>query len=47
MLTDMGIHTGVDLDRLLDAARLVERLVGHAVPSRVSKAGPRWKVGTG
>jgi hydroxymethylglutaryl-CoA lyase len=46
MLTDMGIETGVDLDRVLDAARLVETLVGHPLPSRVSKAGPRWKVGT-
>jgi hydroxymethylglutaryl-CoA lyase len=46
MLTDMGIETGVDLDRVLEAARLVETLVGHPVPSRVSKAGPRWKAGT-
>jgi hydroxymethylglutaryl-CoA lyase len=46
MLMDMGIETGVDLDRALDAARLVETLVGHPVPSRVSKAGPRWKAGT-
>jgi hydroxymethylglutaryl-CoA lyase len=46
MLTDMGIQTGVDLDRLLDAAHLVETLVGHPVPSQVSKAGPRWKVGS-
>jgi hydroxymethylglutaryl-CoA lyase len=45
MLTDMGIETGVDLDRVLEAARLVETLVGHPVPSRVSKAGPRWKAG--
>jgi hydroxymethylglutaryl-CoA lyase len=46
MLTDMGIETGVDLDRVLEAARLVEALVGHPLPSRVSKVGPRWKVGT-
>jgi hydroxymethylglutaryl-CoA lyase len=47
MLEDMGIQTGVDLDRVLDAARLVEALVGHPIPSRVSKAGPRWKQGVG
>ena len=42
MLEDMGIQTGVDLDGLLDAAHLVEALVGHPIPSRVAKAGPRW-----
>jgi hydroxymethylglutaryl-CoA lyase len=46
MLGDMGIQTGVDLDGLLDAARLVEALVGHPIPSRVSKAGPRWSSAT-
>jgi hydroxymethylglutaryl-CoA lyase len=47
MLADMGIETGVGLDRLLDASHLVESLVGHSVASQVSKAGPRWKVGSG
>ncbi len=45
MLTDMGIETGIDLDRVLEAARLVEQLLGHPVASQVSKAGPRWAVG--
>ena len=40
MLADMGIHTGVVLDRVLGAAALVESLVGHPVASRVSRAGP-------
>jgi hydroxymethylglutaryl-CoA lyase len=44
MLTDMGVDTGVDLDRLLEAARLAESLVGHPLASQVSKAGPRWAV---
>jgi hydroxymethylglutaryl-CoA lyase len=44
MLTDMGIDTGVDLDALLDAARLAEKLVGRPLPGQVSKAGPRWSV---
>jgi hydroxymethylglutaryl-CoA lyase len=42
MLTDMGIETGVDLAKLLEAARLAEHLVGHPLASQVSKAGPRW-----
>jgi hydroxymethylglutaryl-CoA lyase len=47
MLADMGVETGVDLDRVLEAARLAEELVGHSLKSQVSKAGPRWTVGTG
>ncbi len=39
MLTDMGYDTGVDLDRLLDAARRVPGIVGHDVPGQVMKAG--------
>jgi hydroxymethylglutaryl-CoA lyase len=46
MLSDMGVETGVDLDRVLDAARLAESLVGHPLASQVSKAGPRWEAGT-
>jgi hydroxymethylglutaryl-CoA lyase len=46
MLTDMGIETGIDLDEVLHAARLVEGLVGHPVHSQVSKSGPRWAVRT-
>jgi hydroxymethylglutaryl-CoA lyase len=46
MLADMGIETGVDLDLLIDAAHLVESLVGHPLASQVSKAGPRWRVGS-
>ena len=41
MLMDMGIETGVELDLLLEAARFAEGLLGHALPSQVSKAGPR------
>jgi hydroxymethylglutaryl-CoA lyase len=44
MLTDMGIDTGVDLDALLDAARLAEKLVGRSLPGQISRAGPRWSV---
>jgi hydroxymethylglutaryl-CoA lyase len=44
MLMDMGVETGVDLERLLEAARLAESLVGHPLAGQVSKAGPRWAV---
>jgi hydroxymethylglutaryl-CoA lyase len=41
MLHDMGIETGIDLDVLLDAAALAERIVGRPLPSGVLRAGPR------
>jgi hydroxymethylglutaryl-CoA lyase len=41
MLADMGVETGVDLDRLLDVAAQAERLVGRELPSQVLRAGPR------
>jgi hydroxymethylglutaryl-CoA lyase len=39
MLTDMGIDTGVDLDRLLAIAVKIPAVVGHDVPGQVMKAG--------
>jgi hydroxymethylglutaryl-CoA lyase len=44
MLHDMGIATGVDLDALLDAAELAERIVGRKLPSGVLRAGPRTRL---
>ena len=44
MLHDMGIETGIDLDALIEAARLAERLVGRTLPSGVLRAGPRSAV---
>ncbi len=41
LLDDLGVSTGYDVGRLVDAARLVADLVGHRVPSRVAVAGPR------
>jgi hydroxymethylglutaryl-CoA lyase len=38
MLTDLGIETGIDHDRLLDAAGLAESLLGHPLRSRFSSA---------
>jgi hydroxymethylglutaryl-CoA lyase len=42
MLEDMGISTGVDLERLLDAVRIAQGFVPGELPSKVLRAGPRW-----
>lgn len=44
MLTDMGIDTGVDLDALLEAGRVAQSFIDAELPSKVLKAGPRWRV---
>lgn len=36
---EMGIETGVDLDRLIEAARFAENAVGHDLPGKLMKAG--------
>jgi hydroxymethylglutaryl-CoA lyase len=41
MLHEMGIATGLDLTRLMKAARLAEQLVGRTLDGQVMKAGPR------
>lgn len=41
MLDTMGIATGVDLDKLIDAVWLLEEIIGRSSPGHVSKAGPR------
>jgi hydroxymethylglutaryl-CoA lyase len=43
MVEDMGVATGVDLERLIDVAAQAERIVGHTLPSQVLRAGPRTK----
>ena len=50
MFQRMGLDTGVDLDRLLEAAASLPSLVGHQVPGAILKAGkadrrypkPQW-----
>lgn len=39
MCEEMGIETGLDLDRLIDAANLAERIVGHPLPGAVRLGG--------
>jgi len=41
LLHELGIETGVDLAKLIDAALLAEEVVGHSLWGHVSKAGPR------
>ena len=44
MLNDMQIQTGVDLEKLLVAARFAQGLVEAPLPSKVLRAGPRSQV---
>lgn len=41
MLHGMGIETGVDLDKLIEAGRVAEAVVGRRLPGKVHQAGPR------
>ncbi|MBR0680960.1 hydroxymethylglutaryl-CoA lyase [Roseomonas eburnea] len=36
---EMGIETGIDLDRLIECARLAEQIVGHPLPGKVMNGG--------
>jgi hydroxymethylglutaryl-CoA lyase len=40
LLQGMGIETGVDLDKLIEAGNVAERVLGRALPGKVHKAGP-------
>ncbi|WP_133876846.1 hydroxymethylglutaryl-CoA lyase [Paractinoplanes brasiliensis] len=44
MLHDMGIGTGIDLDRLISTAETAEKLLGRTLPSGVLRAGPRTRL---
>jgi hydroxymethylglutaryl-CoA lyase len=44
MLHDMGIDTGIDLDRLIEVAALAQSIVGKELPSGVLRAGPRTRL---
>lgn len=39
MCEEIGIATGIDLDRLIECARLAEDIVGHPLPGSVMKGG--------
>src|SRR5450432_2854165 len=38
MLEEMGVHTRVDLDKLVEVSRLASTLVGHELPSKYYRA---------
>jgi len=38
MLEGMGVRTGVDVDKLMEASRLASTLIGHEVPSKFYRA---------
>jgi hydroxymethylglutaryl-CoA lyase len=44
LLHEMGIETGIDLDKLCAAARDVEEVIGRTLPGQVMKAGPRLRL---
>jgi hydroxymethylglutaryl-CoA lyase len=39
MLDEMGIETGIDLDKLIEVAQLAEDIVGHPLPGSVKMGG--------
>lgn len=39
MCEEMGIDTGIELDRLIECANLAERIVGHPLPGKVMHGG--------
>ena len=47
MLDEMGIETGIDVDRILNAGRMVERIVGRRLRSETVKSGRIPKKPTG
>ena len=43
-MNELGIETGIDLDRLCGVARRVEDVIGRPLPGQVMKAGPRLQL---
>ena len=37
---ELGIETGIDVEKAVAAARLVEEMVGHPLPGKIMKGGP-------
>jgi hydroxymethylglutaryl-CoA lyase len=44
MMDEVGIHTGIDLQALIDVALRLEAILGRTLPGQVMKAGPRLKL---
>jgi len=43
MLKELGLDCGVDLEKLIESANLVEQVIGRTLPGQVMKAGPRLR----
>lgn len=43
LLEECGVATGIDLERLIQAAQAMQRAVGRPLPGQVMKAGPRLR----
>lgn len=44
MLDDLGVHSGIDVEVLIEVTGLASDLVGRALPSPVAAAGPRTRL---
>jgi hydroxymethylglutaryl-CoA lyase len=44
MCHEMGIETGIDLEKLIESAQLAEEIVGHPLPGTVMKGGTLTKL---
>jgi hydroxymethylglutaryl-CoA lyase len=47
LLDDLGMETGIDVEKMCEAAELVESMLGRPVPSAVAHAGPRSRLAAG
>ena len=41
LLHEIGIHTGIELNALIEVAKKVEKVIGRPLPGQVMKAGRR------
>lgn len=44
LLEECGYETGIDLEKLIEVAKQVERMMGRQLPGQMMKAGPRLKL---
>lgn len=47
MCHEMGVETGIDVDKLIECAHMAERIVGHPLPGKVMRGGSlsRYRAG--
>jgi hydroxymethylglutaryl-CoA lyase len=41
LLHECGYETGIDLEKLIAVAQMVEKMMGRQLPGQMMKAGPR------